>query len=48
MRFIPNAKSFVSRRQSEEPAVARQAEGNNDKNDLKLELRYLFKGFYIL
>ena len=36
MRFIPNGKSFVSRRQGEDPAVARQAEVNNVKNDLKL------------
>lgn len=36
MRFIPNGKSFVSRQQGADSAIARQAEGNNDTNDLKL------------
>jgi hypothetical protein len=31
-------KSFVSRRRGEDSAVARRAEGNNDTNDLELEL----------
>jgi hypothetical protein len=32
------SKSFVSRRRGEGSAVARRAEGNNDTNDLEMEL----------